>query len=186
MSGEEKGPLDFDENALEIADRIYTTVNYSGKPASVVFPVQKAKFFAELFKSGSTIETACAKIGITKTQASRWLSDKQTKEYLAEICDRLEVVKGQTVENYINEMWQVWRGEKELSDTQRWAGDKLGKIMGLFKERIITESEPKEIRFVGQDSNPQLPASSGPAQSLPIEGSFYISDGGTTVGEIPS
>lgn len=184
MKSEENSPLDFDENALEIADRIYTTVNYSGKPASVVFPVQKAKFFAELFKPGATLEGVCQRIGIDEKKAKRWLSDKQTKEYLSEICDRLEVVKGQTVENYVNEMWAAWRGEKILSDTQKWAGDKLGKIMGLFKERIINESEPKEIRFVGQDSNPQLQAPSGANESLPIESTFRLSDGGEKVGEV--
>lgn len=184
MKSEENSPLEFDENALLLANRIYTTVNYSGKPASVVFPVQKAKFFAELFKQGNDLKTACASVGITEKEAARWLSDKKTKQYLSEICDRLEVLKGQNVENYVNQLWAAWRGETVLSDTQKWAGDKIGKVMGIFKERIQHESI-SEVRFIQQDEIPQLQTSSEPAKSLPVSEPLYLSDGGEALGKVP-
>lgn len=184
MSGIPGEKPDFDDGAIKIANSVYAVVNYRGTPTKIILGPQKTRFLSELFKPNTTLAEACERAGVKPEVASKWLKEKKIKEYLMEICNKIAVTKGQNIEDFVNEMWAAWRGERELTETQKWAGDKLGKILGIYKERVINESYT-ELTFVQKtDDGTQLGFARNAEISGPMHGQIHLPAMRQAVGQV--
>lgn len=180
-----------DPNIFSTLEEIEFAVNYKGKATSVNLPIKYEKALSWIFATGALsvserIAKAAQAADVTTNTIHKWLKEPKVKAYIHERINYFNLRSGQTIEKWVNFLWDGMNGKIEGTSFQARCADMLGKFYGVYQEKTINESynRTEQLIFVqSQESNPQLEAARQSGDGGEFRGQVYLPNGGQEIRE---
>lgn len=143
-----------------------------------IFSSKKEIFVDALFQSNGNLSQAARLTGVHYQTCVQWMRRMDIAEKIRERLSMEETERSRSAKKLWSDLWDVWEGRVKKDKYQMQSAVLIGKILGMYKEKVQHESYSKsEIAFSQADVPPEnLPArESGDGQLL--EGQVRVPDG---------
>lgn len=184
----EPTPLkEIDPKVSVILNEINSVINYRGVPTKIKLPYKYEKALSWIFAKGDMspherIQKAAESSQVSTQTILKWLKEPKVKQYLQERIQYLNLKSNQTLEQWVNFLWDGMEGKIQGTSFQSRCADMLGKFYGVYKEKTINESytRSEQLVFV-QKGGSELEASQESRSGRILSSEIHLLNGGAQV-----